>query len=1016
MKASVSNENSFEDAIEELFFSLDYDCYCGYEIERDEHNPLYMDELRDNLQRINPELPLETINEAINIIQTFEAGSLEEKNDKFMNYLQNGVKTSYLENNEDINVNVNLIDFDNPLNNQFTAIRQWTVVERQNKRPDVVVFVNGIPLVVIELKSPSREDVDSSNGYRQINTYKDVIPSLFYYNAFCVISDQAMSKAGTITADEDRYMQWKTVDGNYEDTRYASFDVLFEGMFEKNRFIDLLKNFITYSKDSTKKAKILAGYHQYYAVHKAVESTLNGINTNHKGGVFWHTQGSGKSLSMVFYVHLLDQILEHPTFVVLTDRNDLDNQLYEQFVKCKEFLRQTPIQAESKENLRELLNNKVANGIIFTTIQKFDEYEESFTDRDDVIVIVDEAHRSQYGFETRTVKKGEETELKIGLAQQIRNALPNATFIGFTGTPIAKKNKNTMEVFGNYIDIYDMTQSVEDGATVPIHYESRVIKLKLDDDTLHQIDDKYEELAKKSNEYTIEKSKRQESQLEVILGSEETIDTLCRDIIQHYEENREYELKGKAMIVAYNRKIAIKMYKKILELRPEWEDKVKVVMSSSNNDDDEMREIIGTDTYKKELETHFKDDDDPFKIVIVRDMWLTGFDVPSLDTMYIYKPMDGHNLMQTIARVNRVYPGKTGGLIVDYIGISSALKEAMQDYTKRDKKNYGDMDVSDKAYPEFQTQLSICKDLMHGFDYSVFFDGTALQRSKIITVAANFIEDPKYEPGVDTFLKETTRLLQAASICRSLTTENERIEEAFFKTVRALITKITRDDELSLKEINQQIDELLKQSIQTTGVVNLFSDIKEEVSLFDEEFLKKIENLETKNISIQILINLLKGKIRVHRRKNIIESEEFSNLLTQTMNRYINGHITNEEVIQELIKLAHDIKRSKEEGNELGLDDDEQAFYSAIVKPEGIRDFYEDETLIKMTQELTEQLRKNQTIDWTKKESSRADMRSIIKRLLKKYDYPPKDRKKVLEKIIRQCENWADNLDYEGEY
>ena len=1013
MKAHISNENSFEEAIEELFLNLDYDCYCGYKIERNEHNPLYMDELIDNIARINPDIPSEAIDKAINIIQNFEAGSLEQKNDTFLNYLQNGVKTEYIKNNEPIAVLVKLIDFKNPFNNQFTAIRQWTVVEHQKKRPDVVVFVNGLPLVVIELKSPSREDVDSSNGYRQINTYKDVIPTLFNYNAFCVISDQAMSKAGTITANEDRYMEWKTVNGDYEETKYASFDTLFEGMFEKNRFIDLLKNFILSSKESTKITRILAGYHQYYAVHKAIESTLKGIETDHKGGVFWHTQGSGKSLSMVFYVHLLNQILDNPTFVILTDRNDLDNQLYSQFTKCKDFLRQTPVQAETKENLRELLNNKVANGIIFSTIQKFDEYNESFTDREDVIVIADEAHRSQYGFETKTVSKGEGLELKKGLAQKIRDALPNATFIGFTGTPIAKKDKNTQEVFGDYIDIYDMTQSVEDGATVPIHYESRVVKLKLDDDVLRQIDEKYLELSARTNEYTIERSKRQESKLEVILGADDTITALCEDIVNHYENNRQQELTGKAMIVAYNRSIAIKIYKKILELRPDWTEKVNVVMSSSNNDTDEWRKIIGTDAHKKQLENKFKDDEDPFKIAIVRDMWLTGFDVPSLATMYIYKPMDGHNLMQTIARVNRVYPEKKGGLIVDYIGISSALKEAMQDYTKRDKENYSEMDVSKEAYPEFQTQLEICKDLMYGFDYSIFFTGTALQRSKIITDAANFVEDLDYKPGVDTFLKETTKLLQAASICRSLTTEEERIEEAFYKTVRSLITKITRENELSLKEINSQIDELLKQSLHTTGVVNLFSDVKEEVSLFDENFLEQLKKMETKNISIQILQNLLKDKIRIHKRKNIIESEEFSELLTKTMNQYINRHITNEEVIQELIKLAHMIKKSKEEGNELGLDDDEQAFYSAIVKPEGIKDFYENDELIQLTHELTEQLRKNQTIDWQKKKQARATMKVNIKRLLKKYKYPPDEQKEAIEIIITQCENWADNIVYD---
>lgn len=1006
-------ENSYEEALEELFnMELEYNTYCGYSIERDEHDPFYREDLELNVRRINNDLPEEAIKKAINIITNLEAGSLEEKNSQFLNYLHNGVKSSYVENNETFNVIVDLIDYENPLNNEFTVIRQWTVVDKATKRPDMVVFVNGMPLVVIELKSPSNENIDESNGYRQIKTYQDLIPSLFYYNVFNVISDQVKSKAGTITANENRYMEWKTTTGDYEETKHADFYTLFMGMFQKDKFIDIIKNFTLTSRDSTSIIRILAGYHQYYAVHKAVDRTIEGIKTNHKGGVFWHTQGSGKSLSMVFYVHLLMQRLDYPTFVVLTDRNDLDNQLYSQFLKCKKFLRQTPIQAESKQNLKELLNNHSANGIFFSTIQKFEENEESFTDREDVIVIVDEAHRSQYGFAEKVVKTSEGLELKKGLAQKIRDALPNATFIGFTGTPIAKKDKNTQEVFGNYIDIYDMTQSVADGATVPIHYESRVVNLKLDENTLKLIDQKYLELSAKSNEYTIEKSKRQESKLEVILGSDETITALCEDIVEHYENNRQFELTGKAMIVAYNRSIAIKIYKKLLKLRPSWTEKVNVVMSSSNNDDEEWRKIIGSESHKKELETKFKDDENPFKIAIVRDMWLTGFDVPSLATMYIFKPMDGHNLMQTIARVNRVYPGKVGGLIVDYIGISQALKEAMQDYTKRDKENYGDMDVSEEAYPEFQTQLSVCKTLMYGFDYQIFFSGTSLERSKIITEAANFVEDINYSYDVDTFIKETTKLLQAASICRSLMTEEERIEEAFYKTVRSFITKITKENELSLKEINKQIDELLKQSIQTTGVVNLFSDIKEEVSLFDEDFLEQLKKMETKNISIKILENLIKDKIRVHKRKNIIESEEFSELLTKTMNQYINRHITNEEVIQELINIARIIKKSKEEGNELGLDDDEQAFYSAIVKPEGIRDFYEDETLIQITHELTEQLRKNQTIDWQRKESARSNMRSIVKRLLAKYDYPPNERQEALDIILTQCENWADNIEY----
>jgi len=1007
-------EDDFEDAIQELFEGLGYDSCIGYDIERDEHNPLYMDDL-ENIYDINDDVPIEAIEDALHTIQTFDAGSLESKNNIFMDYIQNGVKAEYIVDNEVRGEIVKLIDFNNVDNNQFTAIRQWTVVDKATKRPDVVVFINGLPLVVIELKSPSREEVDSSDGYRQIRTYLDCIPTLFYYNAFCVISDQAMSKAGTITASEDRFMEWKTVDGNYENTQYASFDVLFEGMFKKDRLLDIIKNFTLYSNTSIKKSKILAGYHQYFAVNKAVERTLKAVDNTGKAGVFWHTQGSGKSLSMVFYVHLLEQIMNQPTFVILTDRNDLDNQLYNQFIKCKEFLRQEAVQATSRDNLKELLNNRRANGIFFTTIQKFEETDEPFSDRSDIIVIADEAHRSHYGFTEKAVKTKKGVELKVGTARKIRDALPNATFIGFTGTPIFKRDKNTLEVFGDYIDVYDMTQSVDDGATVPIHYESRVMKLKFDDNILKELDERYEELSAKATEYNIARSKKQMSRLESILGDDTTIDTLCKDMIYHYENFRQYDVVGKAMFVAYNREIAIKIYKKLLELRPEWKEKVHVVMSSSNNDPEEWRKIIGTDAYKQELENRFKDPEDPFKIVIVRDMWLTGFDVESLSTMYVYKPMDGHNLMQAIARVNRVYPGKEGGLIVDYIAIASALKKAMSEYTIRDRENYGNMDVSEKAYPEFLTQLSICHDLMYGYDYSLFFNGTPLQRSRVLTGAVNFIEDKNKKESTDEFLRETLKLKQALSLCRSVAKEEERIDAAFYEAVRSILIKIEKSDQLSIKEINKQINELLKQSIKSEGVINLFSDVGEEISIFDEKFLSKIEKQPETNITIKMLENLLNDKIRGYKRKNIIKSEEFSKLLKQSMNKYINGHITNEEVIQELIKLAKDIKKQEEEGNNLGLNEDEEAFYYVLAQPESVKKFYTDNELIEITRELTEKIRKNQTIDWSQKKSSRAKMRSIIRRLLDEYDYPPKDKEIVLNTIYKQCENWSENLEYEGE-
>lgn len=996
------NEESYEQSIIELFQNLGYNYYSGYDIERDYSNPLFKRDL-ENLYNLNEDS--NAVDVAIEKIQDLGIGSLDEKNDKFTDYLQNGISVNYWKNNEEKSTLVKLIDFDNLDKNIFTVINQWTVVELEEKRPDLVVFVNGLPLVVIELKSPGRDDTDVSEAYSQLRNYMYKIPSIFNYNAFCVMSDMASSKAGTITASEDRFMEWKSTDGNYETTQWADFSTFFEGIFEKNRFMDILRFFTLYSKDATDRVKIMAAYHQYFAVNKAVESTINAIAGDGKAGVFWHTQGSGKSLSMVFYVKKLIQLLESPTFVVITDRNDLDDQLYGQFVKCSEFLRQEPKQATSRENLKGLLENRQVNGIFFTTMQKFEESSNALSNREDIIVISDEAHRSQYSLEEQVdLKTG---EIKVGFARKIRDALPNATFIGFTGTPISRRDKSTIEVFGNYIDIYDMTQSVEDGATVPINYESRVAQLNLDESILQQIDEKYEELRMEAEDYNIERSKHELSKMKCLLGAPEIIDDICEDIIQHYENNRSFELTGKAMIVAYSRGIAIKMYQKILELRPHWKDKVEVVMSSSNNDPEEWTKLIGTKAHKKELEKKFKDDEDPMKIAIVVDMWLTGFDVPSLSTMYIYKPMKGHNLMQAIARVNRVFKDKEGGLIVDYIGIASALRQAMTEYTKRDNKNYGDMDINKVAYPKFQEKLEICRDLFHGYNYSEFFGKSNLERSKIITGGVNFMEHPSNEDKKKEFIRESLMLKQSLSLCRSIAIENERLEAAFFEAVRTVIVKLSSDRKISFKEINERISELLKHAVKSEGIVGII-DIKDELSLFDPDFLDKISQMNQPDLAIQVLTNLLNNEVKVYQRKNLVKSEEFSQMLIRIKDSYIKGHITNEEVISELISMAQLIKDSHEEGEKLGLTEEELAFYNAIALPENIDEFYDDKTLVIITQKLTEKLRANRTIDWQKKESARAKMRSIVKRLLAEYDYPPKNRSDALDKVIAQCELWAD--------
>jgi len=721
---------------------------------------------------------------------------------------------------------------------------------------------------------------------------------------------------------------------------------------------------------------------------------------------------------------LLQEALDSPTIVVLTDRNDLDDQLYSQFVKCKDFLRQEPLQAESRENLKTLLAGRQANGIIFTTMQKFEESDEPLSERHNIIVMADEAHRGQYGLAEKIKitknESGEEVAKRvIGTARLIRNTLPNATYIGFTGTPISSKDRSTREVFGDYIDIYDMTQSVEDGATRPVYYESRVIRLNLDQATLRLIDAEYDLMSLNADSEVIEKSKHELGQMEAILGNDNTLDSLVHDILDHYENNRAYLLTGKAMIVAYSRSIAMKIYKRILELRPNWEEKVAVVMTSGNNDPEEWRQIIGNKHYKNELAKKFKDNNSPLKIAIVVDMWLTGFDVPSLATMYIYKPMTGHNLMQAIARVNRVFRDKEGGLIVDYVGIATALKQAMNDYTSRDKKNYGDTDVSMVAYPKFLEKLSICRDIFHGYDYSKFKSGTDLERAKTISGAVNFIMDKERAEDKEVFVKESLMLHQALSLCSSLVNEDDRFEAAFFEAVRVLVLRLTNTGvgkKISLPEMNARINELLKHSIKSDGVINLFSDIKEEFSLFDPKFLQDVANMKEKNLAIELLKRLISNQVSVYRRTNVVKSEKFSEIMQRSLNAYLNGMLTNEEVIAEMLKLAKQIAADKQEGEKLGLTADELAFYDALVKPQAIKDFYENEELISITKELADTLRKNRTIDWQKRESARAKMRMIIKKLLKKHKYPPEGMDDAVQTVITQCELWTDNYDMEKEH
>ena len=1022
------NESSYENSIVELLESLGYTHLYGPDVKREIHNPLYEEQLRSSLESINPRLPEVAIDEAIMKIKEYEAGSLVFKNEIFTDYIQNGVTVSFQKNGEEVSEIVRLVDYDNPIKNSFIVANQWTYEESETKRPDIVIFLNGMPVVVMELKSPKADSVTIDDAYQQIQNYKKSIESFFIYNAFCVISDQSHTKAGTITASIDRFMEWKTVDGDYEDTRFADFTTLIRGMFAKDRFLDILHNFICFSKEITGSAKILAAYHQYFAVKKAVGSTrkASADGGDGRGGVFWHTQGSGKSLSMVFYAKYLQEALNSPTIVVITDRNDLDDQLFAQFSKCKDFLRQTPVQAEKrrlsddeKKNgsrtiaLMDWLQGRTANGIIFTTMQKFEESDEPLSPRRNIVVMADEAHRSQYGFEERVnAKTG---KITIGNARRVRNALPHATYIGFTGTPIELEDRNTLEVFGNYIDVYDMSQAVEDGATRPIYYESRVIKLELDPEVVAQIDETYERLKANANEVDIEKSKHELAHMDSVLGIPKVLNSLCTDILEHYESCRQYEQTGKAMIVAYSRPIAVKIYHKILEMRPGWENKVKIVMTSGNQDPVAWKELTGSKSYRESLAREFKDNESEFKIAIVVDMWLTGFDVPSMSTMYIFKPMKGHNLMQAIARVNRVFKDKEGGLIVDYIGIASALKAAMKQYTESDQKKFGNMDVSKTAYLKFKEKLSVCRDLMHGYDYSDFMTTESeLRRANLITGGVNFLSAPENAETQENYLTECYMMRQAFSLSKSIVTADERREEAYFETVRSVLIKVVKPGPLSFKEINAQINELLKQSVQSDGVINLFTDVDTEFNLFNTAFMEEVSKMPEKNLSIELLKKLIAEQVKIYKRTNIVKSQEFSAMLDRVIKSYLNGMLTNEEVIEELMKMAQDISNAHKAGDEMGLSDEELAFYDALTRPEAVKDFYTNDQLIAITRELTEELRSSRTVDWEKKESARASMRKKVKRLLKKYKYPPEGMEDALRIVIEQCEMWVDNEEHIG--
>lgn len=1013
--AFAIDEDFYEKTLIEYFCeNLDYEHLYGPDIPRtttEYHDVFLPDILPEALERINPTLPRQAINEAVLKINDIDTGSLQQRNEAFHEYLQSGVEVRFFDGKEEQNDIVYLIDFDNPENNDFHVVNQWTFVEYSNKRPDLIVFVNGMPLVIFELKSPSREETDSSDAYLQLRNYMQHIPSMFVPNAFCVMSDMSDTRVGTITASEDRFVKWKSIDGDYSETQNADWKTMLEGMFRKARLTDIIKNFICFNDSADSVVKILAGYHQYFAVHKAADRAVEAVAGDGKIGVFWHTQGSGKSLSMVFLAHMLQEKLQSPTIVVITDRNDLDDQLFSQFGRCVNFLRQKPERAINRKNLQALLRDREANGIIFTTMQKFMEDDEPLCDRSNVVVMVDEAHRGQYGLTEKMTADG---RISIGAARLVRKALPNASYIGFTGTPISTEDKNTREIFGDYIDVYDMTQAVEDEATRPVYYESRVVALGLNEETLAQLDREYADFANEANEISVEKSKRDFAGLDAIFATPQVIDSLCRDIIDHYENYRSDVLTGKALIVAYSRPVAMKIYYRMLELRPEWKEKLGVVMTMGNQDPEEWFEVCGGKTHKKEMERRFKKEDDPLKIAIVVDMWLTGFDVPSLATMYVFKPMKGHNLMQAIARVNRVYKGKEGGLVVDYIGIANALKRAMKDYTQRDQHNYGDMDIAATAYPKFLDKLEVCRDLLYGFEYhDRIFSSSRVELAEAINEGANWLLDPGHKEDMEDFVKQAQLMNQALSLCKSLVSEEDQHEAAFLSVLRVQVLRITGrtgtgGGGMTYAEFNKHIASILEQAVTAQGTINIFEKDSVEISIFDEAFLEELAHMKEKNIALETLKRLIKEQVKNYQKTSVVKAQKFSEMLQKSVNGYLNGMLTNAEVIEELLNMAKEMMAERKEGKDLGLSQEELAFYDALTKPQAVKDFYDNEELIAITRELTEAMRQNATIDWQRKESARAGMRRAIKRLLRHHRYPPEGMEDAMETVMAQCELWAD--------
>ncbi|NJD52087.1 MAG: type I restriction endonuclease subunit R [Candidatus Methanoperedens sp.] len=1006
-------ESEVEVAALEVLSDLGYKTIYGLDIAPDGISPerqsysdvILTERLRDAIDRFNPDIPEEAREEVVKKVLRSESPLLIINNQSFHKMLVNGVDVEYRRKDGSIaGDKVWLFDFNNPQNNEFLAVNQFTVLENNNnRRLDIILFINGLPLVVIELKNPADENATIWTAFNQLETYKAQIPSLFPYNEILVISDGIEARAGTITSNKERFMPWKTIEGNETaSSAMPQLEVLFQGMFDKKILLDLIRHFMVFEQERQDIHKKLAAYHQYHAVNKAIEATLKASSPigDKRCGVVWHTQGSGKSLTMAFYTGKLVLALDNPTIVVLTDRNDLDDQLFGTFGRCHDLLRQKPVQATSRSELKKLLM-VASGGVVFTTIQKFFPEEKGdryplLSERRNIIVIADEAHRSQYDFID-------------GFAKYMRDALPNASFIGFTGTPIEKADRSTPAVFGNYIDIYDIEQAVEDGATVRIYYESRLAKLELKPEERPKIDPEFEDVTEGEEIEKKEKLKSKWARLEAIVGSEKRIKIIAKDIVDHFEKRLEV-LEGKGMIVCMSRRICIELHNEIVKLRPEWyhrdDDKgfVKVIMTGSASDDVSWQEHIRTKPRRKALGDRMKDPADPLKIAIVRDMWLTGFDAPSLHTMYIDKPMRSHGLMQAIARVNRVFKDKKGGLVVDYLGIADELKKALSDYTESGGRGKTVFD-KEEAVALMLEKYELVAELFHGFDYERFF--TALPREKMSIIPAAMEHVVKQENGKERYLEYVTRLSQAFALAVPHDEALKiRDEVGFFQVVRSGLTKTTVTAGKPQEDLDSAIRQIISKAVVSDKVIDIFDAVglkKPDISILSDEFLTEVKKMPYKNLAFELLRKLLNDEIKTRSKKNLMQGKSFAEMLEKAIKRYQNKSIETAQVIEELIELAKEMRAARLRGEKLNLNEEELAFYDALEVNDSAVKVLGDEKLVIIARELVDTVRKNVTIDWTLKESVQAKLRVMVKRILKKYGYPPDKQKKATETVLEQA-------------